>query len=77
MAISRKDALTRIQEDAVQVELHLAKIVANPDAQALSHWKWEIRNWLRKMEALLPHVGKKTSAKWQARIDTYRAQLES
>jgi hypothetical protein len=77
MGLSRKEALKRIEGIAAQVDLHLEKIGANPNSQALSHWKREIRNWLQTMEALLPHVGKKTSAQWQTRLDACRTRLET
>jgi hypothetical protein len=77
MAIPRKDALRRLQDLVPELEKHLAEIVSEPDAQARSHWKGEVENWLRQMERMLRHVGKKTSAEWQRRIEIYRQRLES
>ena len=42
----------------------------------MEHWKGEARNWLRHMEAMLRHVGKKTAAQWQAQYSNLVAQLQ-
>ena len=76
MAIPRKEALSRLLDKVFQIERHLGMIAAEPECRAASGWKREVRNWLREMEALLRHVGKKTSAEWQTRIAAYRAALE-
>jgi hypothetical protein len=76
MAIRRKHALERVQSLAPVVEDHLAKIAANPGHSSIPHWQHEIRNWLRQMEDLLTHVGKKTAAEWQTRIQAYREALD-
>ena len=75
MAISRKEALTRLSGRVRQVEAHLAKIAADPGHSSVDKWKHETRNWLREMEEVPRHVGKKTSKQWQARINAYRAAL--
>jgi hypothetical protein len=76
MARSRKSALEQIESLVPRVEGHIAKIAAYPGHSALDHWKGEARTWIRDMEALLRHVGKKTSAQWQARTDAWRAAIE-
>ena len=75
MAIPRKDALKRLQSLTVQVELHLDKIARNPGDRSVPHYQGEVRNWLRDMRAVLRHLGRRTAAQWQARIDAYRAAL--
>jgi len=75
MAISRKDALKQLLGRFRRIQEHLATIAAHPDEREVPHWKGETRNWLREMEEYLPHVGKKTAAEWQARIDASRGQL--
>src|SRR5260370_40738084 len=76
MAIRRKWAVRKLQEKVPQVELHLRKIAMDPENTANPHWRHEVQGWLREMEALLPHVGKKTSDEWQARTADYRAAVE-
>jgi hypothetical protein len=76
MARTRKAALDKIQSLVTALESHLAKIAAYPGHSSTDHWKHEVHTWLRDMEALLRHVGKKTSAQWQARIDAWRAAIE-
>jgi hypothetical protein len=76
MALPRKQALKLLQGRVPQVERHLAKVAEEPGHSSIPKWKSEIRNWLREMEEVLPHVGKKTAAEWQARIDAYRAAVE-
>jgi hypothetical protein len=76
MAIPRKHALERVQSLALVVEEHLAKIQTNPGQSSIPHWEREIRNWLQQMEELLTHVGKKTAAEWQTRLQTYRDALQ-
>jgi hypothetical protein len=75
MAMPRKSALKRLQGRVQEVERHLARINAAPKHSSASKWRSEVRNWLREMEEVLPHVGKKTAAEWQDRIDAYRAAL--
>ena len=75
MARTRKAALEKIKSLVPEVEGHLAKIAAYPGHSSTDHWKHEIHTWLRDMEVLLRHVGKKTSAQWQERIDTWRAAI--
>lgn len=77
MARTRREALDKIESFVAGVEEHLAMLAAAPNQSAGPHWRHEVRTWLRDMEALLRHVGKKTSAQWQARIDTWRAALGS
>ena len=75
MAIGRKDALRKLLSLVAVVEEHLEGIAEEPDSQAFSHWKDELQNWLAQMEAMVPHVGKKTGAEWQARIEAWKAQI--
>jgi hypothetical protein len=76
MAMSRKDALKKLDSRARQAEWHLAKIAENRGHSSIRKWKHEVGNWLREMQEVLPHVGKKTAEEWQARIDIYRTALE-
>jgi len=65
----------RLQGRVPEIERHLSKIAAAPGHSSIQKWRSEIRNWLREMEEVLPHVGKKTAAEWQARIDGYHRSL--
>jgi hypothetical protein len=76
MAMSRKDALKRLNGLAPQVEKHLDSIGQYPSHTSVAHWRNEASSWLKKTEDALPHVGKKTAAEWQARLEGYKAQLE-
>jgi phage shock protein PspC (stress-responsive transcriptional regulator) len=75
MAMSRKDALKRLNGLSPRVEEHLQKIANNPGSRDIPHWKGEAENWIRQMENVLPHVGEKTAAEWAARIAEWRARL--
>jgi RHS repeat-associated protein len=75
MAISRAKALERLEGLAPQVEKHLEKIAQNPGHSSIPHWSHEVSNWLDQMEAMLPHVGKKTAADWAAKINQWRQAL--
>ena len=75
MAMPRKSALKRLQGRIPEIMRHLARITATPEHSSVHKWKSEVRNWLREMEEVLPHVGKKTAAEWQVRIDAYRSAL--
>jgi hypothetical protein len=76
MSRKRKDALDKIESHVAEVERHLGRVLAEPGHSSRNKWASEALGWLLQMEALLPHVGKKTSAEWQARIDSWRASLE-
>jgi hypothetical protein len=75
MAISRKDALKQMNGVLRQVQLHLEKLAARPDDRDAHGWKKEVRGWLRQIQEYLPHVGKKTAAEWQARLDACWSEL--
>jgi hypothetical protein len=74
--MKRSHALRLIECLVPRVEEHLAKLAASPEHSSRSHWKREVWAWLRKIEALVRHVGKKTGAEWEARIAAWRADLE-
>lgn len=59
-----------------RLEEHLDKIALSSRDSSLDHWKGEAWAWLHKIEALVLHAGKKTSAEWQAQIDIWRIALE-
>jgi len=75
MALLRKQALNRLQGRVFEIERHLARIAEAPGHSSIRKWQNEISNWLREMEEVLPHVGTKTAAEWEARIDAYRRTL--
>jgi hypothetical protein len=75
MARSRKSALKVLNGRIAEIERHLGRIAGDPFHSSVDKWRSEVRNWIREMEEVLPHVGKKTSVQWQARIDGYRAAL--
>ena len=76
MSRKRKDALDKIESHVGQVERHLNRVLAEPRHTSRDKWVSEALGWLLQMEALLPHVSKKTAAEWQARIDNWRGFLE-
>ena len=76
MSRKRKDALDKIESHVHEVERHIDRLLASPRHSSRKKWLAEALGWLLQMERLLPHVGKKTAAEWQARIDTWRAALE-
>jgi hypothetical protein len=75
MARKRKEALEKIESLVPEVDRHVERVLANPGHSSRRKWKHEALSWLHQMEALLPHVGQKTAAKWQARINSWRAAL--
>lgn len=75
MAVSRKVALKRLANLAPQVERHIEKIASNPDSPSITHWIHEANNWLKAMEELVPHVGRKTGADWTKRIEIWRSRI--
>jgi hypothetical protein len=75
MAMSRKDALKRLNGLGPRVEEHLGKIANNPGSRDIPHWTGEIDTWIKQMEDVLPHVGDKTAAEWAAKIAEWKARL--
>lgn len=76
MAISRKDALKRLNGLAPRVEEHLAKLASDPETPDASHWQKEVGCWLDQMVMMLPHIGRKTAARWAQRISVWKSSLE-
>lgn len=77
MAISRRDALKRLQGLAPRVTEHLEQLAADPESWDVPHWRGEVRTWLDQMREILPHVGKKTGQEWAAKLAGWEAQLGS
>ena len=75
MAISRSQALNRMEGLSVEVVKHLAKIAAKPLSRDVPHWTTEIRTWIGEIERLNQHVGKKTGQEWASRIAAWKGQL--
>jgi hypothetical protein len=73
--MSRKKALERLGGLAPRIEEHLDKITSDPASQDAPHWTREVKSWIQQVESLLPHVGRKTSAKWWAKIADWKAQV--
>jgi hypothetical protein len=68
MSMSRKEALKRVQGLALRVEEHLNKLESRPDHLASSHWRHEVRNWLRQIGEALPALGGRTAEEWSERL---------
>jgi hypothetical protein len=77
MAVNRKRALKRLQGLTPQVESHLRKIAADPGSKDVSHWTREIQSWISQMEKMLPQVGAKTGARWEALLAEWKARLRN
>jgi len=75
MAISRKQALNRMEGLQFEVEAHLKAIYENPHSRDVEHWKTEIRAFISQIERLSAHTGKKTSAEWARKIADWRSRL--
>jgi hypothetical protein len=65
MGMGRKYALRRIYGLLQRAEEHLQKLAESPSLYDDAHWRHEVNNWIEQMEAVLPHVGKKTSGYWE------------
>jgi hypothetical protein len=76
MSVSRKKALKRLNSLALNVELHLQLISDDPHSDAVNHWRFEVRSWLKQMLKVLPFVGGKTSEVWQVRIEQWAVRAE-
>lgn len=76
MAISRKDALKRLNGPVCELERHLKKLAAEPNCPAVNHWKNEIENFLSSMEAMLDHVGRRTAKEWSVKIAEWRRRFD-
>lgn len=76
MAISRKAALRRLNGLVPQLETHLEKLDAEPNCEAVDHWKAEIESFLSGMEDMLPHVGQQTAKIWAERIAEWRERFD-
>ena len=77
MAIPRKDALKTLNGLAPKVKEHLQKLTDYAGHSSQYKWRGEIRGWLGQMKEALLHVGKKTSASWQVRLDQFQSQLDA
>jgi RHS repeat-associated protein len=76
MAISRSQALNRMQGLAVQVEAHLSKIAADPASLDANHWRVEVQAFLGEITRLSSNVGVRTGAQWVEQIAAWTKALE-
>ena len=76
MGMGRKKALERLEQLLPQLERHLERIREAPEDPSANHYKVEVRGWLRRMEAAIPHLGRRTKQIWIARLRQCRASLE-
>jgi hypothetical protein len=78
MALSRKQALSRVEglEGAVLYHLddHIPATIGKAPT-AVSHWRMEVGGFLDEMERMTPHIGKKSGAEWQGKINSMRQRL--
>ena len=72
MALSRKQALKRLEGLEKQVEDHIPKVTRRGSEAHIQH---EIENWLKQMENAAEHVGEKTGAEWTAKIAEFRRRV--
>lgn len=77
MAMSRKDAIKRMESLVPRVEEHIQKIIKSPNSRDVPHWQGEIKAWLDTMENAAPHAGKATSEEWLFRIRNWRLLLDA
>jgi hypothetical protein len=75
MAISRSQALNRMEGLSANIAEHLAKIAAKPLSRDVPHWTMEIRAWIGEIERLIQRVGQKTGQEWASRIVAWKGQL--
>ncbi len=75
MGIGRSDALDRMGAWRLQVEKHMAKILASPGDLSVPHYLHEVRIWMRDIERLKQHVGKRTGAEWDQVLEKWRNEL--
>jgi hypothetical protein len=75
MAMSRSQALNRMEGLSASIVEHLAKIAAKPLSRDVPHWTTEIRAWREESERLTQHVGRQTGQAWASRIAAWQGQL--
>ena len=73
MGIARSDALRKMMSWRGQVEEHIAKVLANPGD--FPHYLHEVRIWVRDIQRLKQHVGKKTGAQWDEMLAEWFTRL--
>jgi hypothetical protein len=76
VAITRKQALNRIEGLVPQIEEHVRKLTESPHDEAAGHWRAELRSWLAEVRQLLTHVGKRTAARWEPRLQAWEGHSE-
>lgn len=75
MGMSRKRALLRLNGLLPRVREHLDKIRERPGDREVSHWRGEVRVWLRQMTDVLDAAGENTAAGWRTVIEGCYAEL--
>jgi RHS repeat-associated protein len=75
--VTRKEALKTISGLSRRIEEHFAKIAEErAGAPVINHWKGEIVGWIKRIEKMLPCVGKKTAKEMEPQIKLWKEQLE-
>ena len=76
MAISRSQALNRMEGVALQVEEHLSKLTNQATSLDVNHWRVEVQAFLGEIARLSGHVGVRTGAQWAEKITAWTKTLE-
>ncbi len=79
MALSRKQALKRLEGEEEAIRYHLDKHIPEligKRPQTVDYWRREVSKHIDKLEELAEKVGGKTADEWRQKVAEYRRRLK-
>jgi hypothetical protein len=72
MSTSRKRALVIIGGLTAQIDAHLEKMRALPFSLDYNHWRAEVQTWIRQVERLAEHVGRRSRSEVLHHVEQWK-----
>lgn len=76
LAKRQSDAIATAEAQVPEIERHLGLLNGEPTGNAANHWRTELRGFISKAEDQIRHMGRRTGAEWQRKVNQWRRELD-